>query len=296
MKSIIILTIMSLISCNTFFDITSEKSEFLKPTITNISINNEFIPMKIESHASTDIVFATTGKIRAEKKADNILEIQQSENLCIIYLKIYSENQSPYTREDASINIKIPESYNGNITINNYGYTAKTEILNFQNLDGLTYKAKNRSDLNLKNIIAKSLNLALDTVRVESENITFTKVDINGSTDTRISLQGQPGNINAFSRNYMPITLSYNTFTTEIINIVSYSGDAEITLPMTSGFYIEAFSTSGLVTLDSDFTKDNNLSDDKTNKKFGEINVSNKVRGYIKHNCYLNGLTLKSKK
>lgn len=286
------------LACGTESEITKESTALLDASIQSIVINNSYIPIEIEGVAGDQIIFKSGGMISLFTTDDTINKpiIKISENSALIYFQVFEDNQASYSFNNNGKNkpwlrLLIPETFAGELTVNNYGYNAKATIKNFPNLNSFTYMVID-SDLKMEKVHGIHSTFYLNSADLNAVDFEFDNTTIYAQTSCTISLNGFPGNLFVTTQNYMPFKATYNRYNGEFIDIRAYSGGGELNLPKTAAFAYDLFSTTG--TLIFTGFDNNSAQTNLTNKKRGTVSGSSAV-GEIYYNSYTNSFTVRGK-
>lgn len=294
-RKVLILVVLAifLISCGSKISIEASKTETLKSSVTKINIHNRQIPIKIKGIDGNEIVCLSTGKmsLNVDYKDTPKFVINQTEDTATIFLQVFSKNISTIYDRDANILIQIPKSFSGQLYINQSGFENSATISGFDGLEILNITNKD-SNVFLEDVVADYCSFNIDYANVTGKNIDFKDLIVNTAEGKRTTLNfsGQPGNVSIISLNNVKTDLTYETFTNQTINMEIYSGLVTIDLPDYAKFKIEAFSTTGKVTVADEFKDRGDFSVFKKNQVVG---IVEEAEGFIRLNSYLNGLVIK---
>lgn len=143
---------------------------------------------------------------------------------------------------DLKLDIYVPQDYSKNLTIESS--SGDISIKDSINLDKVVIKTKS-GDMNIYNLKAVSLEACAASGDFEGKDITVETVSVNASSgDVNIEdLNGDlSGVVSSGDINVANSEFNYN------IDLTVSSGDAKVTIPKSSEFYIDAAASSGEIT------------------------------------------------
>ncbi|HAZ36325.1 MAG TPA: hypothetical protein DEF85_11015 [Clostridiaceae bacterium] len=143
---------------------------------------------------------------------------------------------------DLKLDIYVPQDYSKNLTIESS--SGDISIKDIANLDKVVIKTKS-GDMNIYNLKAASLEAYATSGSFGGKDITVETASINASSGD-INIENLNGDLSGVVSSG-DISVANPEFNHDM-DLTASSGDAEVTIPKSSEFYIDAAASSGEIT------------------------------------------------